>query len=372
VAQRLRTELQEGVVWDARTRQVALRGVPAPRAEPPLVLARMRIGGIDGTDEEVAQGQGVPPPGRSTMVLGHEALGEILEAPQDSGLAPGDPVVPLVRVGCGACDACAEHDAPDLCRTDDYAEHGIKGLDGFLQERWALPARALVPAPRALGELAVLTEPLSIAVKALDHAQRAQQRIPWFAAQGGFRGGRALLLGTGSLGTLGAFLLAEQGLRVWAVDRSPGTSAAARLLARLGVRHVNARDVPIAQLAGDVGGFDLVLEATGAPQVMFDAMRALDKNGVLVLLGVPGSEPVLQVEAGELMKDLVLGNRCVLGSVNSNRRHFRAALDALQRFQARWPDELRAVITHRYAPADTARALEERGPDVVKKVVAWA
>jgi threonine dehydrogenase-like Zn-dependent dehydrogenase len=74
------------------------------------VLVRTRLIGMCGTDAEIAlDGYGVPPPGEVRLVLGHESLGEAMEAPEGSGLAPGDLVVGVVRrpdpVPCPACAA---------------------------------------------------------------------------------------------------------------------------------------------------------------------------------------------------------------------------------------------------------------------------
>ncbi|HWH08268.1 MAG TPA: glucose 1-dehydrogenase, partial [Candidatus Thermoplasmatota archaeon] len=315
----------------------------------------------------VGEGHGGFPPGEDALVLGHECLGEVLSAPEGSALRPGDRVVPLVRHGCGLCPLCASG-KQDLCSTGRYREHGIKGLHGFLREEWTDDPAALVSVPSGLGDAAVLTEPLSVVLKALEVAEQVQRRLPWFE---GWGGRNVLLAGTGSLGTLAAFRLAESGANVWGADRSGDDAAAARLLARLGVRHVDVRATPIPEAAREVGGFDLVLEATGAPSVVFDAVRALRENGALVVTGVPAQRPAVPVEADDFMRDLVMRNLAVVGSVNSNRRHFEAALQALRRWQDRWPEELATVITHRYRPEDAPHAVKESGPHVIKKVVDW-
>lgn len=342
----------------------------APRPAPAAGEARVRslLVGLDGTDEEVVgEGHGAFPPGEDALVLGHECLGEVLAAPEGSGVRAGDRVVPLVRHGCGLCPLCRSGKA-DLCSTGRYKEHGIKGLHGFLREEWSDDPASLVRVPDALGDAAVLTEPLSIVVKALEAAEQVQRRLPWFE---GWGGRNVLLAGTGSLGTLAAFRLVEMGADVWGADRSGDDAAAARLLRRLGVRHVNVEESPIPEAARDVGGFDLVLEATGAPRVVFDAVEALRENGVLVVTGVPPQRPPVPVEADDLMRSLVLRNLAVVGSVNSNRRHFETAMQCLLRWQERWPEELASVITHRYRPEDAPHAVRERGPHVIKKVVDW-
>jgi threonine dehydrogenase-like Zn-dependent dehydrogenase len=359
-------------------REIVLpRGAHAPqlrrahrpaRAGAGAALARTLITGIDGTDEEVlAGGHGKMPAGQDHMVLGHECLAEVVEAPEESGLALGDRVVPLVRHGCGACDVCAS--APDMCPDDSYREHGIKELDGFMREAWTDDASTLVKAPRELGDVAVLTEPLSIAVKAIDEALQMQRRIPWFR---GFRGQRALVAGTGSLGILAALLLLDDGMEVTAMDLSPDDAAAPALLRRVGAkRHVNAKEERIEDVARDEGAFDLILEATGSAKVVFEVLPTLAGNGALAMLGVPSEKPPFAVEASEIMRNMVLRNQLAFGSVNSGKGHFRQAMEELGRLHERWPDELAQVLSHRYAPEQAREAFEAHGPEIVKKFIDW-
>ena len=82
--------------------------VPEPPIEDGPVLVDVMAVGVCGTDDEiVAGGYGWPPPGRERLILGHESLGRVREAPGDSGLKPGDLVVGIVRrpdpVPCANC-----------------------------------------------------------------------------------------------------------------------------------------------------------------------------------------------------------------------------------------------------------------------------
>ncbi|MEA3198873.1 MAG: glucose 1-dehydrogenase [Thermoplasmata archaeon] len=343
---------------------------PEPARREVQALARTLYAGLDGTDDEVLSGaHGAFPEGRDELVLGHECLGEVVEAPEGSGLAPGDRVVPLVRHGCGQCVACLRH--ADFCPTEGYREHGIKGLDGFYRDLWADDPATLVKAPAGIGSLAVLTEPLSIVVKAYEEARRIQRRIPWFEQEDEFRGKRALLAGTGSLGTVGCFLLRSEGMDVWAMDREPEDSAPAKLLSSLGVKHVDARETKVADLAREVGGFDLVIEATGVPEVAFDCVQTLAGNGVMAMLGVPEERPPFAVPGDDIMRQMVLQNQAMFGSVNSGRRHFEVAMRRLAEFRARWPHETERIVTHVFAPQEVEVAYKLDGPQVIKKVLDW-
>ncbi|MGH8987661.1 MAG: alcohol dehydrogenase catalytic domain-containing protein, partial [Acidimicrobiales bacterium] len=97
-----------------------------PESDGPVLVETIGVG-ICGTDVEILSGEyGWPPPGRERLVLGHESLGRVVEAPSGSGLASGDLVVGIVRrpdpVPCSNC-AVGEW---DFCRNGQYTERGIK------------------------------------------------------------------------------------------------------------------------------------------------------------------------------------------------------------------------------------------------------
>jgi threonine dehydrogenase-like Zn-dependent dehydrogenase len=87
----------------------------------------------------------------------------------------------------------------------------------------------------------------------------------------------------------------------------------------------------------------------GASQTSFQAMGALGTNGVFVFTGVPGRKAPVEVDTDALMRNLVLKNQIVLGTVNAGVDAFRAAADDLGDFVRRWPDAVRGLITGRFA-----------------------
>jgi threonine dehydrogenase-like Zn-dependent dehydrogenase len=118
---------------------LAVEDVEDPRPGPGELLVDGLAVGICGTDKEIAAGEyGWAPPGAQRLVLGHESLGRVREAPAGSGFDPGDLVVGVVRrpdpVPCGAC----AHGAFDMCRNGEYTERGIKQLHGYASQSWSL------------------------------------------------------------------------------------------------------------------------------------------------------------------------------------------------------------------------------------------
>ena len=141
----------------------AVDDVPEPARGTDGLLVRGRLVGVCGTDREIADGAyGEAPPGREKLILGHEGLGEVLEAPGGSGFQPGDLVAGIVRrpdpVPCPAC-AAGEW---DMCRNDRFSERGIVRADGYGSERWRLEPEFAIRIPERLGDLGVLLEPASV------------------------------------------------------------------------------------------------------------------------------------------------------------------------------------------------------------------
>ncbi|HEX9716919.1 MAG TPA: alcohol dehydrogenase catalytic domain-containing protein, partial [Actinomycetota bacterium] len=60
----------------------ALEKVPEPDPGEGSILCETIAVGVDGTDNEIVEGQyGEPPAGKDRLILGHESLGRVLEAP---------------------------------------------------------------------------------------------------------------------------------------------------------------------------------------------------------------------------------------------------------------------------------------------------
>ena len=326
---------------------IELADVSPPPAGDGDVLVRALALGICGTDREIIAGEyGAPPPGARHLILGHESLGRVEEAPQGSGFARGDLVVGIVRrpdpVPCAAC-AIGEW---DMCRNGLYTERGIKERNGYGAEQFRIERDFAVKLDPALGLLGVLLEPASVVAKAWEHVERIGRRSRSWQPR------VALITGAGPVGLLAALLGAQRGLELHILDRN--TRGPKPDLARaLGATY---HDGDLGKLAPDV-----VIECTGAGEVVLDAMRRTAPQGIVCLAGVSSGGHKLKFDVGDLNRNMVLENDVVFGSVNANRRHYAAAAAALAKADKDW---LARLITRKVPLSRWREAFESRDDDV--------
>lgn len=218
-----------------------------PLGEPDEVLLRVLDIGICGTDREICDFEyGTPPPGEEYLVIGHEALAEVVEVgPAVEGLRDGDLVVPTVRRPCPhpECRSCRSGHQ-DYCYTGDFTERGIKQAHGYLTEHIVDRVRNVVQVPSRLRDTAVLTEPLTIAEMALAQVfWLMQRRPPWLApetpADQRGEGLSAVVLGAGPVGLLGAMALLAAGFRTFVYSRELPPSPRTDLVEELGANYVD-------------------------------------------------------------------------------------------------------------------------------------
>jgi threonine dehydrogenase-like Zn-dependent dehydrogenase len=334
-----------------------LADVPHPDPDPGEALVRTLRVGVDGTDHEVLAGShGALPEGSDHLILGHEAVGVVVD-PNGTDWATGDVVVSTVRrPPPSGKNEYFERGQPDMAPTDATVECGIDGAHGFMAEYFAAPGEYLVPLPRDLASVGFLVEPLSVAEKALDHARAARSAFDWTPES-------ALVLGNGSLGLLTLAIL-DGFERRYCLGRRSRPDPTIDLVDVLDATYVDGRKTPVPEIPAAHEPMDLVYEATGHAPHALDAVRALAPNGVAALLGVPGDR-VAEVDVGSWHREVVLGNRAVVGSVNAGERHFRAAVDSLGDL----PDSFLDDFVTRVAPVAEFEAAFDASDEVVKTAV---
>lgn len=333
-----------------------LEDVPNPPLSDGPILAQMLALGVCGTDLELISGRyGAAPQSQRALVIGHESLARVIEAPPDSGFRPGDHVVGVVRrpdpVPCPSC-AAGEW---DMCRNGRYTERGIRGRHGFAAERIRLEPEFAIRVDPALGLIAVLTEPASVIAKAWEQIERIGARVAAWAPE------KVLITGAGPVGLLAALMSVQRGLETHVFDRvTEGPKP--RLVADLGAHYHGGDMAELADLR-----VDIVIECTGASAVVLDVAGRTRPLGIVCLAGVSSGGREQRLDVGMANRMLVLENDVVFGTVNANRRHYEAAAHALARADAAW---CRRLITRTVALDRWHDALR-RQPEDVKVVIAF-
>ena len=342
---------------------------------PTEVKLRMLEVGVCGTDREIcAFDYGTPPPDSEYLIIGHESLGEVVEVgPAVDGFRPGDLIVTMVRRPCHhpKCLACRSGNQ-DFCSTGDFTERGIKGQHGFMAEYVVDDAAYMHVVPRRLRDIAVLVEPLTIAAKALFQTRTILQRLPWVdpsnLPDSKGRNLHALVLGAGAVGLLGALALQNFGFETYVYDRAPAPNPKSRLVESFGAIYVSEQD--LSEFAHLIGHVELVYEATGASQLAFRAMQVLAPNSIFIFTGVPALGAASHVDTDAIMRNAVLKNQVILGTVNAGKDAFRASIQALANMNERWPAAMRSLITNRY-PLAAYRELLLGRPSGIKNVLTF-
>jgi glucose 1-dehydrogenase len=361
------------------SREVKVVEQEGPRLlEPDQLMLRMLDIGICGTDKEICSFEyGTPPPGDDHLVIGHESLAEVVETGSAvERFTPGDLVVPSVRRPCPhpGCLAC-RRGHQDYCYTGDFTERGIKEAHGFMTERVVERERYLILVPPDLREIAVLAEPLTIAEKAMGQIFWVmQQRPPWLdpdtPGEERGRGLSALVLGIGPVGLLGAMVLATAGFTTYVYSRELPPSPRIDLVEAIGATYVSSQAATFPELAETIGNIDLIYEAVGHSHFALEALRVLGTNGIYVLTGVPGLQAFIEADPASLLRDMVLKNQVLLGTVNAGSDDFAAALVDLDRFRRRWPAVTATLIAGRYPPEQAPDLILGR-PTGIKTVIAF-
>jgi len=304
------------------------------------VLVRVLRVGLCGTDREIQAGEyGAPPPGYDFLVLGHESLGVVERVgTMVTELMPGDHVVALVRrPGTSLYDAIGMQ---DMSTDDEYQEHGINLLHGFFTEQYVDVPEFLTKIPAGIREIAVLTEPMTVVEKGVTQAFEIQQRLRIWNPK------IAAVMGAGTIGLMATLLLRLRGVDVvtLALDEKPYLNS--DLVEALGARYLSTRNMSLTEAAAAHGPFDLIFEATGFSPLVFEAMQALGKNGVLVMASVTGGDRTVEVPADAINMGFVLGNKVAVGTVNAAPAHYRAAVHDMTLAEALYPGWLSRLLTH--------------------------
>ncbi len=257
-------------------RDVRIEEVTEPSApgsgEVVLEVTRAAICGTDAAEWD--HGPTLCRPG---VILGHEFVGRVVAAGRDvSHLHVGDRVVSGAGISCGTCLWCRDG-RTNLCA--GYRTLGLQ-VDGGLAQYVASPAGICHPVhPSCTDDAAAMAQPLAVALHALSRVgQRPDESVA--------------VLGVGGIGSFvvaGAARRAAPGGRVVAIDLDATRLETARELGATETVDTSGRDLAAALLeASDDAGFDIVIEATGAPGAPAAALAGVRRGGRALLVGLHG------------------------------------------------------------------------------------
>jgi threonine dehydrogenase-like Zn-dependent dehydrogenase len=264
-------------------------------------------------------------------------------------VAPGDYVVATVRrPGTSIYDLIGTN---DMTTDDTYFERGISLRHGYLTEEYVEDAEYIVKVPQRLKDVGVLLEPTTVVEKGNAQAYEIQRRLRVWHPR------RAAVLGAGTIGLLAALVLRLRGIDVTVFGRTRKPYLNADLLEAIGARYESTADLSIQDGARKYGPWDLMFEATGFSPIVFEAMQALGKNGVLILASVTGGERIVEVPADKINQGFVLGNKVMVGTVNANREYFELGVRDMAQAEAQFPGWLGRLLTHPVRGLDNYREL---------------
>jgi threonine dehydrogenase-like Zn-dependent dehydrogenase len=304
------------------------------------VLVRVLRVGVDGTDKEInAAEYGAAPPGFDYLTIGHESFGIVEEVGKNvTEFTVGDYVVATVRrPGTSFYDTIGQY---DMTTDDVYYERGINLRHGYLTEYYVDDPEYIVKVPSGLKDIAVLTEPMSVAEKGIIQAYEIQRRLKIWRPR------KAAVMGSGTLGLLATMILRLQGLEVVTFGRTPAPYLNSILAEELGAKYISTKETSLKDASKLYGPFDIIFEGTGSSAVVFEAAEVLAKNGVLILASITGAGKKLEIPADKINLDFVLGNKVMFGTVNANREYFEAGVKDLAQCKAQFPGWANKLLTH--------------------------
>ena len=362
------TEIKAIAVCPGRKNSAQLIRLPKPSLTPNdrnKVLVKVLAVGVDGTDKEILAAEyGAPPAGDPYLITGHESFGIVEEIGSEVvGLRPGDFVVATVRrPGTSIYDAIGAY---DMTTDATYYERGINLRHGYLTEYYIDEPEYLIKVPAGLKHVAVLLEPASIVEKGIAQAFEIQRRLRVWRPR------KVAVLGAGTIGLLATMALRARGLEVHTFSATDPPYLNSELAEEIGAVYHGTKQISLKDGAEHFGPFDMIFEATGYSPLVFEAMEALGKNGVLVLSSVTGGNRTAEVPSDRINLGFVLGNKVMVGTVNANREYFEIGVNDFSKAELSWPGWLQKLLTHRVCGLENFEQLLEFLRDSTNVVKAY-
>jgi L-iditol 2-dehydrogenase len=289
---------------------IVFREVATPEPQPGQILVRMKRIGVCGSDIHVYHGKHALTP--YPVVQGHEVSGVVEKVGGGvRGFATGDAVTIQPQVTCGTCYPC-RHGAYHIC--DNLKVMGFQ-TTGAGSQYFAVDASRLLKLPAGMSfDHGAMIEPLAVAVHALGRV-------------GSVTGKAVLVLGAGPIGNLVAQAARGMGAStVMITDLSDYRLGLAKECGVGACVNTAKTDLPAA-IAEHIGPdkADIILECVGAPQTIAQAIAVARKGTDIVLVGVFGEKPAIDLGT---VQDRELR---VVGTLMYQEADWKAAIDLVQK-----------------------------------------
>ena len=248
--------------------QIEIRDIPMPQVEEGEALLKVKYVGICGAD--VASFTGNQPFTTYPRIPGHEFSAEIVTIPEnDKGLKPGDIVTCNPYFNCGECYSCQRGFVN--CCTDNQTM-GVQ-RDGAFCEYVAMPVDRIYPGQGLSAQELALIEPFSISQHAISRATIKETD-------------NVLVIGAGPIGLFALLAAKQLCKRIVVADILDNRLALATEYGADAV--VNTKNCSLAEFTAqftDGNGFDVCIEACGAPETFLGCIDSAAFAANIILIG---------------------------------------------------------------------------------------
>lgn len=320
--------------------------------------------GICGTDREIVSNSlpFVRPESGNELILGHEAMAMVEEAPENSKFKPGDIVVPMVRRP-GNCLLC-RMGRQDYCIDGDFLEAGIRGKDGFMREYFYEDEKFLIPVEKETGRTGILVEPTKNVMKMVEVFNILKERIPWDCDDSTLDCKGAWVFGTGSEGVLTSLVFKSIGFNITIVNRHPLPENVLKILEKNRINFFDSSKDSWSEALNE-NGMDLAVDAAGSADIFNEAVNHINHNGIIILFGTAGTG---KIDDGSFITEIVDKNITIAGVEDGSKNHYIQAAKFLSDYKNKY--YLDDIITAELEPKDTW-IFSKKPEDEIKSIIKW-
>ncbi|MGC8565571.1 MAG: alcohol dehydrogenase catalytic domain-containing protein [Thermoplasmata archaeon] len=320
--------------------------------------------GICGTDREIV-GNTLPfvrPEKGNELILGHEALGRVVEVPENSKYKVGDIVAPMVRRP-GNCMLC-RMGRQDYCIDGDFVEAGIRGKDGFMREYFYEDEKYLIKVDSEIGEIGALVEPTKNVMKMVEVFSHFKNRIAWDCDDSTLNCKGAWVFGTGSEGVLSSLVFKSIGFNVTIVNRHPIPENVLNIIEKNRINFFDSSTNEWSKALKE-NTMDIAIDAAGSADVFSEAIEYINYNGIIIMFGTAGTG---KLENGSFITRIVDKNLSIAGVEDGSKNHYIQAAKFLSEYNIKY--SMHDIITGKFKPEDTW-IFDEKPKNEIKSIIEW-